>query len=86
MGAWYNVSLKHISGTSQEYRGDSQINVIGDLASCALGYNTARYLNVVHDSKILPLAIFLIIEFFLAVFIRDNMVLMMIQILYPFAS
>ena len=30
------------TGTSDVYRGDSSINVFGDLLSCAMGYNLAR--------------------------------------------
>ena len=30
------------AGTSDVYRGDSSINVFGDLLSCAVGYNFAR--------------------------------------------
>ena len=37
------ISLISIIGTSEEYRGDSAVNVIGDLLSCSLGYNLARY-------------------------------------------
>ena len=70
-------------GTSGEYRGDSQINVIGDLVSCALGYNTARYLSVELGSPLLPAIIFLLIESILAIFIRDNMALMAVQIFVP---
>ena len=32
----------YVIGTSEEYRGDSAVNVIGDLLSCSLGYNLAR--------------------------------------------
>ena len=31
-----------LTGTSDVYRGDSSINVYGDLLSCAIGYNFAR--------------------------------------------
>ena len=75
--------LYFILGTSGEYRGDSQINVIGDLVSCALGYNTARYLSVELGSPLLPAMIFLLIETILAIFIRDNMALMAVQIFVP---
>ena len=71
------------SGTSGEYRGDSQINVMGDLVSCAVGYNTARYISIELGSPIIPLIIFLLIEFILAIFIRDNMALMAVQIFVP---
>ena len=71
------------AGTSEEYHGDSQINVIGDLVSCALGYNTARYFNVVYGSSILPLIIFFGMEVYLAMTIRDNMGLMTMQLLFP---
>ena len=70
-------------GTSGEYLGDSQINVMGDLVSCALGYNTARYLSIELGSTILPSIIFLLIEFILAIVIRDNMTLMAVQIFIP---
>ena len=50
-GIMFNFSKKIIEkfislisiGTSEEYRGDSAVNVIGDLLSCSLGYNLARY-------------------------------------------
>ena len=77
---WYLILTL---GTSGEYRGDSQINVMGDLVSCALGYNTARYLSIELGSTILPSIIFLLIEFILAIAIRDNMALMAVQIFIP---
>ena len=77
------VYIHSALGTSQDYRGDSQMNVIGDLVSCALGYNTARYINVIHGSAIVPLMIFFLTEVLLSIFIRDNMGLIMIQIFTP---
>ncbi len=70
------------SGTSGVYRGDSTINVVGDLISCALGYNVARYLAV-QGYPWLPVLIYIILEFSLATTIRDNLFLIITQLLRP---
>ena len=70
------------SGTSETYQGDSTINVIGDLVSCSLGYNLAKYLSSAgYDYT--PLGIFLFNELFLALVIRDNLFLIMLQLASP---
>ena len=71
-----------ILGTSETYRGDSFINVAGDLISCALGYNTARYFALQGLPQV-PILIYFFSEFTLANTIRDNMALMFIQIVIP---
>ena len=71
------------SGTSSEYRGDSMINVFGDLLACALGYNMARYFNVVLDMSLFPLLFFFLMEAGSAMTIRDNMALITAQLVYP---
>merc|ERR1712020_38803 len=72
---------KH-SGTSHGYRGDSAINVVGDLLSCSLGYNFARYSSVSGYPNF-PLAIFFFTELLLTIIIRDNMFLMILQLIAP---
>ena len=69
-------------GTSESYRGDSSINVIGDLVSCTLGYNLAKFFTLNGYPKI-PLMIYFLSEFTLAMTIRDNLMLIMSQLVYP---
>ena len=61
-----------ILGTSETYRGDSFINVTGDLISCALGYNTARWMSL-HGFPGLPLIVWAVSEFTLAMTIRHRL-------------
>ena len=58
------------------------INVIGDLMSCALGYNIARFF-VVHGYPFIPLVLYFINEFGLAWTIRDNLWLIITQLIHP---
>ena len=71
------------TGTSTEYRGDSSVNVFGDLLSAAIGYNFARFSNVVLEWPELPLTVFFFSEFVSAISIRDNMALIISQFIYP---
>ena len=50
--------------------------------STALGYNTARYLTL-QGYPNLPLIIYFINEFTLAMTIRDNLSLIFLQVFYP---
>ena len=59
------------------------MNVIGDLLSCAMGYNFARFFGTVLDFKVFPLVVYLIIESSLLVAIRDNMGLIILQLFKP---
>ena len=70
------------AGTSEDYRGDSSINVIGDLISCTLGYSVAKYFTLSGFPKI-PLVIYFLTEFILSQTIRDNLMLIVVQLFYP---
>ena len=76
-------NFSSFSGTSESYRGDSSINVIGDLISCTFGYNVAKYFTLSGLPKI-PLVIYFLTEFILSQTIRDNLMLIIIQLVYPF--
>ena len=71
-----------ILGTSKEYRGDSAINVFGDMVSCALGYNFAKFLSR-RGFPHLPLVVFFLNELGLGLDIRDNFLLIVNQLLFP---
>ena len=58
------------------------INVLGDLISCSVGYNFARYLSLSGYSTI-PLIVYVLSEFLMALIIRDNFFLMGLQLMYP---
>ena len=57
--------------------------MFGDLLAAAAGYNLSRFFNVVLEWPKLPLGIFFITEFASAVTIRDNMALIITQLVYP---
>ena len=77
-----NNAKTNIAGTSKEYRGDSAVNVFGDMVSCALGYNFAKFLSR-RGSFHLPLIVFFLNELGLGLDIRDNFVLIIMQLLFP---
>ena len=70
------------SGTSKEYQGDSKINIVGDVIACGLGYTMA---HVGHEfaGPWFPFAWLVAVEIVLLVLIRDNMLLMGLQLLAP---
>ena len=70
------------SGTSQEYAGDSRVNVIGDVLCCAVGYALA---HVGHEfaGPWFPFAWIVASEIVLAATIRDNVLLMALQLIAP---
>lgn len=73
------------TGTSEFYRGDSAINVVGDLLSCSLGYNFAKAVATKTSVGFyyFPLFLFGLLELALAFAIRDNMTLIVLQLLLP---
>ena len=75
------------SGTSLEYRGDSALNVFGDLLSCAAGFVFSDWMAGSADPSdplfYGPALVFLLIELGLLVTIRDGMVLIFLQLLSP---
>ena len=61
------------------YEGDSVINSLGDIASCGLGFLAARRLPVPRS-----IALFLVVEVSLLIAYRDNLLLNVIMLVYPF--
>ena len=54
------------SGPSENYRGDSQINVVGDILSCSLGYGASYLLSRQLGGSLLPaLGYFILSELFM---------------------
>ncbi|MBX3382861.1 MAG: DUF2585 family protein [Phycisphaeraceae bacterium] len=63
---------------SLEYLGDSVFNALGDLISCAIGFVIAHRLGVLKTC-----ALFAASELFLLWFIRDNLTLNVVMLLWP---
>lgn len=60
------------------YEGDSIINSMSDIGCCALGFIVAQYLGFRRS-----LIFFVVVELLLLVFIRDNLTLNVLMLLYP---
>ena len=60
------------------YHGDTVVNSAGDVLSCALGFLLARRLGFWW-----ALAVFLVVEGMLAVWIRDGLLLNVLMLIYP---
>ena len=74
--------FRETSGPSEEYRGDSKINVVGDILACSLGYSLSYILSRHLGGSVLPALIYLVLsELYLAVTIRDNILIIGVQIL-----
>ena len=74
--------FRETSGPSEDYRGDSKINVVGDIISCSLGYSLSYIFSRHLGGSIIPALLYLIIsELYLAVTIRDNIIIIGVQIL-----
>jgi hypothetical protein len=63
------------------YEGDSVINSLGDVVSCGLGFLVAGRLPVRWS-----IALFLAIEVALLIVYRDNLLLNVIMLVYPFEA
>jgi hypothetical protein len=61
------------------YEGDSVLNSLGDIASCGLGLLLARRLPVKWS-----VAIFLTVEVAMLIVYRDNLLLNVVMLVYPF--
>lgn len=66
---------------SLDYLGDSILNAVGDVLSCALGYLLARWLGLWKT-----LALFVATELLLLWLIRDNLTLNVIMLIHPVES
>ena len=74
--------FRETSGPSEDYKGDSKINVVGDIISCSLGYSLSYILSRHLGGSIMPALLYLIIsELYLAVTIRDNILIIGLQIM-----
>ncbi len=60
------------------YQGDTIINSLADVLLCALGFLIARRLGVRRS-----LALFLLIEIVLLIWIRDSLILNIVMLIYP---
>lgn len=63
---------------SLSYFGDSIVNSLGDLGTCLLGFALARRIGVWKS-----MAFFLVTEAVLAIWIRDNLLLNVLMLLFP---
>ena len=61
-----------------EYSGDSIINSVGDVAACALGFFVARRVGLWPS-----VALFLVTEGVLLLWIRDDLLLSTVMLIYP---
>ena len=59
----------HVSAPSADYQGDSQVNVVGDVLSCAFGYTLAemgtRFVGIW-----LPVAVVVLFEIYQVIFVN----------------
>jgi len=70
------------TGPSEEYRGDSRVNVVGDVLSCSMGYAVAVIMSGWGGR--LPAAVWVVVsELASTVKYRDGIILMALQILAP---
>ena len=70
------------SGPSEDYRGDSKINVIGDVLSCTFGYGLAVIIS--RSWGVWPsITWVLVTEVAMAYAFRDGLLLLAIQVLSP---
>ena len=60
------------------YHGDTVVNSLGDILVCGLGFILARNLGFRRT-----LALFVVLEVVLAIWIRDNLTLNILMLLYP---
>lgn len=64
---------------SVDYFGDSVVNSLGDVLTCALGFALARRIGVWRS-----IAFFLLVEVILLFWIRDNLFLNVLMLIHPF--
>jgi hypothetical protein len=60
------------------YQGDTVVNSLGDILSCAAGFMIARQLGPRRS-----LALFVVIEVVLVIWIRDSLILEVLMLIYP---
>ena len=77
----YIIQRYRESTISLDYFGDSVINSLADIISCALGFVIAYILRFWKS-----LALFLVTELILLITIRDNLIINIIMLIWPFES
>jgi hypothetical protein len=60
------------------YQGDTIINSLSDIFACSVGFSIAKYLGIKKS-----FIVFLIVELILLLWIRDNLILNIIMLIYP---
>jgi Protein of unknown function (DUF2585) len=63
------------------YHGDTVVNSLGDIAACAAGFMLARRLGLWRS-----VALFVVIEVMLIVWIRDSLILEVLMLTYPISA
>jgi hypothetical protein len=77
----YVIEKYRANTISVDYFGDSVMNSLGDIASCATGFVIASRLG-----SMWSLVFFVLVEMLLLVFIHDSLLLNIIMLIYPFDS
>ncbi len=75
------VIARYRQTASVDYTGDSIVNSVGDLAFCVAGFYLAKALGWK-----LSLAVFVVLEVVMLIFIRDNLTLNVVMLIYPFEA
>ena len=71
------------SGPSQDYRGDSKINVIGDVIACQIGFAAAYIFSRYLGGSLVPAILYFVLsEVYTTAKYRDGMVLLGYQLLF----
>ena len=71
------------SGPSEDYRGDSKINVFGDVISCSMGYGVSYILSRHMGGSMVPaLTYFVVSEILMTIMYRDSMLLLAFQLMF----
>jgi hypothetical protein len=72
------IERYRMSTISQDYFGDSVVNSVGDILACALGYWIAFHWRTRRS-----LFFFFVTELVLAIWIRDNLILNVVMLVFP---
>ncbi len=77
----FTINRYRTSTAALDYYGDSILNSILDVVTCSLGFLLARKI-----SWKMAVVLIIVLEFFAAYFVRDNLILNVIMLIYPFES
>ena len=72
------IERYRIVTASADYMGDAVINSLSDILSCGFGFLIARQIKYSHS-----VVIFLVIELAMAFWVRDNLTLNVLMLVYP---